>query len=59
MHDCEHTEFPLAGARARQWRRFEDGLRAWLESPEGRFLTWDAQRQLASAQLAVAGSAGE
>ena len=46
MHDCERTDFPQAGARARQWRRFEDGLRAWLESPEGRFHTWDAQRRL-------------
>lgn len=55
MHDCEHTDFPSCGARARQWRRFESGLRAWLESPEGRFHTWDAQRRLET-ELAVASS---
>lgn len=46
MHDSERTDFPLAGARARQWRRFEDGLHRWLDSPEGRFHLWDAQRRI-------------
>ena len=53
MHDWEHTDFPLAGARARQWRRFEVGLRSWLDSPEGRFHTWDAQRRLEDEPLAA------
>jgi hypothetical protein len=57
MHDWEHTDFPSCGARARQWRRFEDALRAWLASPEGRFHTWDAQRRIEDESSAVA-SAG-
>jgi hypothetical protein len=38
----EAEAFPRYGARARAWRRFEDDLRAWLETPEGRFATWRA-----------------
>jgi hypothetical protein len=45
----ERTDFPRAGARARQWRRFEDALHGWLETSEGRFVTWCAQRQLEAA----------
>jgi hypothetical protein len=44
----ERTDFPLAGARARQWRRFEDGLEAWLTTPEGQFVTWCARREIAA-----------
>lgn len=43
----ERTDFPHAGARARQWRRFEDGLVAWLATPAGRFSTWCARREIA------------
>ena len=39
--DCE--EFPLYGARARLWGRFERDLREWLETPEGRFAAWRAR----------------
>ena len=49
MHELpteERTDFPAAGARARQWRRFEDGLRDWLETSEGQFQTWCAVRRL-------------
>ncbi|HEY8583268.1 MAG TPA: hypothetical protein VIL49_09980 [Capillimicrobium sp.] len=57
MHDAERTDFPICGARARQWRRFEDGLRSWLESPEGRFHAWDAQRRLEREPAAASSSA--
>jgi hypothetical protein len=36
--------FPEYGARARAWVRFERDLRAWMESPEGRFAAWRAGR---------------
>jgi hypothetical protein len=39
--------FPRHGARARIWSRFERDLRAWLETPQGRFATWRAERRLA------------
>jgi hypothetical protein len=42
----EHTDFPHAGARARQWRRFEDALHQWLDTSEGRFVTWCARREI-------------
>ena len=35
--------FPEYGARARRWNRFERDLRAWLETPEGRFAEWRAR----------------
>ena len=41
--------FPEYGARARRWRRFEGDLRAWLDSPEGRFAEWRARTSLAGA----------
>lgn len=34
--------FPLYGARARVWGRFDRDLRAWLDTPEGRFAAWRA-----------------
>lgn len=40
------SDFPRFGARARCWRRFEDDLHAWLETPEGLFATWRARRRL-------------
>jgi hypothetical protein len=42
-------EPPRAGYRARQWRRFEHGFRAWLETPEGRFARFCAERECAPA----------
>jgi hypothetical protein len=47
----EHAEFPRAGVRARRWQRFERDLRDWLETPEGRFASWRAQRELDAAQV--------
>jgi hypothetical protein len=49
----ELTDFPALGARARQWRRFEDGLQAWLDTPEGQFVTWCARRELETSELAA------
>jgi hypothetical protein len=49
-HDLE--QFPRAGVAARRWRRFEGALEDWLATPEGRFMTWCAQRQLAEPALA-------
>jgi len=50
----EHDpEFPRAGVRARRWRRFEDALAEWLETPEGRFMTWCAQREIDGPALAA------
>ena len=49
----EQIEFPALGARARQWRRFEDGLRSWLQTPEGQFVTWCARRDLDAVELAA------
>ncbi len=43
------SDFPRFGARARCWRRFEDDLRGWLETPEGLFATWRARRRLDAA----------
>lgn len=41
-----HDGFPEFGARARTWRRFEDAFTGWLETPEGQFARWRAQRAL-------------
>jgi hypothetical protein len=49
----ELTDFPALGARARQWRRFEDGLRTWLDTPEGQFDTWCARREIDHVELAA------
>jgi len=47
-HHGEHVDdFPRAGFRARRWRRFERDLRAWLETPEGRFEAWCARQRVA------------
>ena len=42
----ERVEFPSAGFRARRWQRFERDLEAWLETPDGRFARWRAEREL-------------
>jgi hypothetical protein len=41
IHEGE-ASFPAYGARARLWARFERDLRAWLDTPEGRFAAWRA-----------------
>lgn len=43
VRTAETEHFPTVGARARAWARFERDLRAWLETPEGRFATWCAR----------------
>jgi hypothetical protein len=53
MHEIttttEHADaFPHVGFRARRWLRFERDLRAWLDTPEGRFEAWCAAQQVAS-----------
>jgi hypothetical protein len=40
----EREDFPDVGARARRLMRFEHDLRAWLETPDGRFAAWHARR---------------
>jgi hypothetical protein len=44
MRTSDPAMFPEFGARARAWARFERDLRAWMESPEGRFAAWRAGR---------------
>ncbi|MGK2936282.1 MAG: hypothetical protein ACSLFR_00520 [Solirubrobacteraceae bacterium] len=44
----ERADFPRTGVRARRWFRFERDLRAWLETPEGRFAAWDADREISA-----------
>lgn len=43
----DHDVFPTVGFRARQWKRFERDLGAWLDTPHGRFATWRAEREIA------------
>ena len=43
MPDEERQDFPLVGARARQFKRFERDLADWLETAEGRFALWYAR----------------
>lgn len=52
------TVFPQAGVAARRWRRFELDLRCWLETPEGRFAAYLAERERTwpAARLAVGAS---
>ena len=48
MPDEERQEFPLVGARARQFKRFERDLADWLETAEGRFAVWSARTAVAA-----------
>lgn len=49
----EHSErFPHVGFRARRWQRFERDLHAWLRTPQGGFVRWCAQQQVAGAPAA-------
>jgi hypothetical protein len=43
----QSTPYPTVGARARQWKRFERDLEAWLATNHGRFAQWRAERQVA------------
>lgn len=53
----DHTEdFPSVGFRARRWQRFERDLHEWLETPEGRFTAWCAQRQIEAGAVPAAGA---
>jgi hypothetical protein len=46
----EHSaDLPRAGVAARRLARFERELAAWLETEEGRFALWRAQRDVAAA----------
>ena len=42
-------EPPRAGYRARLWRRFDQAWTDWLQTPEGRFACFCAQREDATA----------
>jgi hypothetical protein len=42
-------EPPRAGYRARLWRRFDQAWTDWLQTPEGRFACFCAQRDEAPA----------
>ena len=46
MPDEERQDFPLVGARARQFKRFERDLADWLHTAEGRFAVWSARQRL-------------
>ena len=43
MSDEERQDFPLVGARARAFKRFERDLENWLATAEGRFAVWYAR----------------
>jgi hypothetical protein len=46
-HSIDNPEdFPRTGFRARRWQRFERDLHAWLGTPEGRFVSWAAHREV-------------
>jgi hypothetical protein len=44
MPVAELADFPTTGFRARTLARFERDLSAWLDTSEGRFASWSAQR---------------
>jgi hypothetical protein len=44
MPVTELADFPTTGFRARTLARFERDLGAWLDTSEGRFASWSAQR---------------
>jgi hypothetical protein len=44
MPVVELTDFPTTGFRARTLARFERDLGAWLDTSEGRFASWSAER---------------
>jgi hypothetical protein len=49
LEPLEHTaDLPRAGVTARRLARFERELAAWLDTDEGRFALWCAQREVAT-----------
>ena len=48
MQAEERHDFPLVGARARCLNRFERDFERWLQTPEGRFAKWHAERVVAT-----------
>jgi hypothetical protein len=46
MPVAELADFPSTGFRARTIARFERDLSVWLDTSEGRFASWRAQRQV-------------
>ena len=52
MPDEERQDFPLVGARARAFKRFERDLELWLATSEGRFAVWYAQAVIDSDRYA-------
>jgi hypothetical protein len=48
MPQEEREDFPVAGSRARAFKRFERDLAAWLASADGRFAEWDARRAVSA-----------
>jgi hypothetical protein len=52
----ERQDFPDVGSRARRFKRFERDLRAWLETPEGRFAAWRARQAVEPAPAGADGA---
>lgn len=52
----ERQDFPDVGSRARRFKRFERDLRAWLETPEGRFAAWRARQAVERAPAEADGA---
>lgn len=52
----ERQNFPDVGSRARRFKRFERDLRAWLETPEGRFAAWRARQAVERAPAEADGA---
>lgn len=50
----ERADFPVLGARARAFKRFERDLADWLATAEGRFAQFSARRALGGAVSADA-----
>ena len=49
MPVAELADFPTTGFRARTLARFQRDLGSWLDTSEGRFASWTAQRQVEEA----------
>ena len=49
MPVAELADFPTTDFRARTIARFERDLGAWLDTIDGRFASWTAQRQVEEA----------
>jgi hypothetical protein len=51
MPVAELADFPTTGFRARTIARFQRDMAAWLETSEGRFARWDAERRVDDAPV--------